>query len=73
VGDRLLIDKNPSLTMFPPIAARIFPEMKFLVMLRDPRDVCLICFMQPLPINPITSAYLRIEDTIDEYAAVMAS
>lgn len=71
VGQRVLIDKNPSLTTFPPIAIRIFPEMKFIVALRDPRDVCLSCFMQPMPLNPITSAYLTLEDTAIEYAAVM--
>jgi hypothetical protein len=71
IGDRMLVDKNPSLTTFPPIAARIFPEMKFLVALRDPRDVCLSCFMQPMPLNPITSAYLTLEGTANEYAAVM--
>src|SRR3954470_4481577 len=71
IGGRVLIDKNPSLTTFPPIAIRIFPEIKFIVALRDPRDVCLSCFMQPMPLNPITEAYLTLEDTAVEYAAVM--
>jgi hypothetical protein len=71
IGQRMLIDKNPSLTTFPPIAVRIFPEIKFVVALRDPRDVCLSSFMQPMPLNPITAAYLTLADTAAEYAAVM--
>ncbi len=71
VGDRLLIDKNPSLTGLIPAVARIFPEAKFLVALRDPRDVCLSCFMQPLPLNQVSAMFLALETTVQEYAAVM--
>ncbi|MDQ6631913.1 MAG: sulfotransferase, partial [Verrucomicrobiota bacterium] len=48
IGERLLLDKNPANTFDLPPMARIFPESKFLVALRDPRDVCLSCFMQPV-------------------------
>src|SRR5204862_4451118 len=51
IGDRLLIDKNPSLTFLIPMLIRILPEIKLLVALRDPPDVCLSCLMQPLPHN----------------------
>ena len=71
ISDRLLIDKNPSLTTLIPAAIRIFPEMKFIVALRDPRDVCLSCFMQPLPLNQVSSSYLSLEDTFEEYASLM--
>lgn len=71
VGDRLLIDKNPSLTTLIPALARVFPETKFLVALRDPRDVCLSCFMQPLPLNQVSATFLTLEDTVQEYASVM--
>ncbi len=72
VGDRLLIDKNPSLTSFIPAFARVFPEAKFLVALRDPRDVCLSCFMQPLfPTTPTSSTYPNLEATAAQYASVM--
>jgi tetratricopeptide (TPR) repeat protein len=70
-GPRLLIDKNPSLTALIPALIRLFPEMKFVVALRDPRDVCLSCFMQPLPLNPASSPFLTLERTAIEYAAVM--
>ena len=71
VGDRMLVDKNPALSSLIPAAARIFPEAKFLVALRDPRDVCMSCFMQPLSPNPVSSAYLSLEGTVTQYLSVM--
>jgi tetratricopeptide (TPR) repeat protein len=72
VGGRLLIDKNPSLTFLIPALVRIFPEIKLLIALRDPRDVILSCFMQPFfQIAQTNSAYLTLAGTAEEYAAVM--
>lgn len=71
LGQKLLIDKNPALNVLIPAVVRIFPEAKFLVALRDPRDVCLSCFMQLLPLNPVSSAYLTLEGTVMQYASVM--
>jgi Tfp pilus assembly protein PilF len=71
IGGRLLIDKNPSLTVLVLTAIRVFPEIKLLTALRDPRDVCLSCFMQPLPLNETSSFYLSLEDTATEYESVM--
>jgi len=72
IAGRLLIDKNPVLTLSLPMFLRIFPETKLLVALRDPRDVCLSCFMQPLfPIGMTNSAYLSMEGTVEDYAALM--
>jgi Tfp pilus assembly protein PilF len=68
---RLLVDKNPALNVLIPVVVRIFPEAKFLIALRDPRDVCLSCFMQSLTINPVSSAYLTVEGTVTQYASVM--
>ena len=71
IGGRLLLDKNPSLNLMIPIVARVFPETKFLIALRDPRDVVVSCFMQALPLTPISSAYHSIEGTVNQYANVM--
>jgi tetratricopeptide (TPR) repeat protein len=71
LGERLLLDKNPSLTTLIPAFARVFPEAKFLVALRDPRDVCLSCFMQPLPLGQVSAMYLDLGTTVEEYAATM--
>jgi hypothetical protein len=72
VGNRVLLDKNPTLTFVLPAFVRIFPETKFLTALRDPRDVVLSCFMQPQPLSPITAAYLSLEGTAADYAAIMS-
>lgn len=71
ISDKLLVDKNPALNVLVPAVARIFPEARFLVALRDPRDVCLSCFLQPLALNPVSSAYLSLEGTVNQYASVM--
>jgi hypothetical protein len=71
VGDKTLVDKNPASNVLIPAAARLFPEAKFLVALRDPRDVCLSCFMQPLAPNPVSSAYLTLETTVTQYLSVI--
>jgi tetratricopeptide (TPR) repeat protein len=71
IDNRLLVDKNPALNVLIPAVVRIFPEARFLVALRDPRDVCVSCFMQPLALNPVSSAYLSLEGTVNQYASVM--
>ena len=71
VGGRLLIDKNPSYTFLAPAFVRIFPETKFLIALRDPRDVVLSCFMQNIPLNQVGAAYLSLASAAEEYAALM--
>lgn len=73
LGDRLLVDKNPTLTFLVPAMARIFPEIKFLIALRDPRDVCMSCFMQPIPLNQTSAAWLSIEGTVTDYIALMGN
>jgi hypothetical protein len=72
VGGRFLVDKNPALNVLIPAVIRIFPEAKFIVAIRDPRDVCLSCFMQPLAVNPVSSAYLSLATTVTQFASVMS-
>jgi tetratricopeptide (TPR) repeat protein len=71
VGGRLLVDKNPGVNIIVPVLARVFPGTKFLIALRDPRDVVLSCFMQSLTLTPVSSAYLSLEGTVNQYASVM--
>lgn len=71
LAGRLLVDKNPELTTLTPLIARVFPEMKIVFALRDPRDVVISCFMQQLPLNPVSVHYLTLEDTAKKYAATM--
>jgi tetratricopeptide (TPR) repeat protein len=72
VGPRLLIDKNPSLQELIIAIVRIFPEIKVIVALRDPRDVVLSCFMLPhWPISKGNVTFLNLEDTVRTYARAM--
>ena len=71
IGSRLLVDKNPGVNVMVPVLARVFPETKFLVALRDPRDVVMSCFMQSLTLTPASSAYLTLGGTVNQYANVM--
>jgi tetratricopeptide (TPR) repeat protein len=73
VGGRLLIDKNPSYTFFIPALVRIFPEIKFLIALRDPRDAVLSCFMQDLPINHASAAWMSLGGAVKEYSDMMTA
>jgi tetratricopeptide (TPR) repeat protein len=71
VAGRLLVDKNPSYTFLIPALIRIFPEIKILIALRDPRDVVMSCFMQNLPPNQTGAACLTLASTVGEYTALM--
>ena len=74
IAGRLVVDKNPMLSMlFLCGAPRVFPEAKFLVALRDPRDVCLSCFMQHLPrhIDVRRTAYFNLSSIVEHYVEEM--
>jgi hypothetical protein len=71
LAGRFLIDKNPTYTQIVPALVRIFPETKFLIALRDPRDVVMSCFMQNFQLNQVGAACLTLAGAVEEYAALM--
>jgi Tfp pilus assembly protein PilF len=71
LAGRLLIDKNPARTFMLPAFLRVFPEIKLLVALRDPRDVVLSCFMQAQMLNPATAADLTLAGGAERYVQIM--
>ena len=71
VAGRVLMDKNPELTLLLPVISRVFPESKILFALRGPRDVVLSCFMQPLPLNSVSVHYHSLEQTAKKYALML--
>ncbi len=73
VGDRVHIDKNPTHTLFSPGIVRLLPDSRFLVAVRDPRDVVVSCYFQYLPANPNSAAFLRWEDAIRRYLLDMGA
>ncbi len=68
IGERVHLDKNPTLTLLLPGMLRLFPETRLLIALRDPRDVVISCFMQYLPLNPNSVCFLTLERTARRYA-----
>src|SRR5260370_22346744 len=68
IGDRIHLDKNPTLTLVLPGYLRLFPETRLLIALRAPRDVVISCFMQYLPLNPNSVCFLTLERTARRYA-----
>jgi hypothetical protein len=70
-GERMLVDKNPGMMILMPVINWAFPEMKMLIALRDPRDVVLSCFMQKVPLTPISSNWLSLSEAADYYTRVM--
>jgi tetratricopeptide (TPR) repeat protein len=69
--DRLLIDKNPSPTAALHLWLRVFPELKVIIAVRDPRDVVISCFFQNLMLTPTNANFLSLERTVKHYADLM--
>lgn len=68
IGDRVHLDKNPTNTLFLPAIVRVFPETRFIIALRDPRDVVVSCWFQFLPLNPNSVAFLSWQSAAERYA-----
>jgi tetratricopeptide (TPR) repeat protein len=68
---RLVIDKNPMLRSYITAFVRVLPETKFLVALRDPRDVVMSCFMQPNRELTALEASLSLALTVESYVSTM--
>lgn len=68
---KLLLDKNPSPTAGLPLWLRVFPELRVLIALRDPRDVVLSCFFQNIPLNAVNVNFLSLERVAKHYADLM--
>lgn len=68
VGGRVHLDKNPALTPMLPVVARLFPEARLLIALRDPRDVVLSCYLRYLPLNPVSVHFLTPERAARRFA-----
>jgi tetratricopeptide (TPR) repeat protein len=68
---KLLLDKNPSPTLKLRIWLRLFPELRVIIALRDPRDVVISCYFQNIPLNPFNANFLTLERTAMHYANLM--
>ena len=67
----VLLDKNPSPTALLHLWLRMFPDLKVIVALRDPRDVIVSCYFQNLILNTTNSNFLSLDRTARHYADLM--
>ena len=68
---RVWLDKNPSPTAALHLWLRLFPRLKVVIALRDPRDVVLSCYFQNLMLTPTNANFLSLERTAKHYADLM--
>jgi hypothetical protein len=68
---QMILDKNPSPTVRLRIWLRVFPELRVIMALRDPRDVVISCFFQNIPVNAVNANFLSLERTARHYANLM--
>ncbi|WP_367154277.1 sulfotransferase [Methylomonas sp. HYX-M1] len=67
---KLLVDKTTMNSIDVGLINCLFPEAKLIYLLRDPRDVCLSCFMQTMIPTPSTVHLLNWQDIARFYAQV---
>jgi Tfp pilus assembly protein PilF len=68
---KLLLDKNPSPTARLPVWLRVFPELRVIIALRDPRDVIVSCYFQNIALNAANVNFLSFERLAKHYADLM--
>jgi Flp pilus assembly protein TadD len=71
VGAKIFLDKNPSPTLALHLWLRIFPELKVIIALRDPRDVVVSCLFQNLNLTALSVNFLNVERAAKHYTDLM--
>ncbi len=66
-ADKILLDKNPARTVWLPAFLRVFPELRVVIALRDPRDVMISLYFQ----NQTNTNPLTFEQLAQHYCNVM--
>lgn len=69
---RIHLDKNPNHMSLLAGLLRLIPNSKFIVSLRDPRDVIVSCYLRTFPLSEYSSAFLHWESTARLFAHEMA-
>lgn len=72
IGDQMLIDKRPDSLLVVPTIARMMPAARLLVVIRDPRDVCVSCFRQAFKMGVVSAQFHSIAATCRHYAWFMS-
>lgn len=71
IGDKQVIEKLPLNMMHAGLIRRLFPEAKFLLILRHPMDACLSCYMQAFAPNGAMANFTSMDETIAFYDRAM--
>ena len=68
---KIFVDKAPLSTLWLPLVAKLFPDAKILLAIRDPRDVVVSAFRHRFVINALAWPFTDLTDTAEFYAALM--
>jgi tetratricopeptide (TPR) repeat protein len=71
LAGRLLLDKNPNHTAHLASLLRLLPESKFVVALRDPRDVVVSAYLRFFSLTEFSAGFLTWERACAAYAREM--
>lgn len=71
IEKQIFLDKTTMNTIDLGLINCIFPDAKLIFVTRDPRDICLSCFMQIMTPTPSTVQLLSWQGTADFYALIM--
>ncbi|MEQ8850646.1 MAG: sulfotransferase [Phycisphaerales bacterium] len=71
-GVDAIVDKQPMNLAYVGLLRRVFPGMKLIVVIRDPRDVCLSCYMQAFTPNQAMANFCDLATTVELYASLMS-
>ncbi|QWF69827.1 sulfotransferase [Methylomonas paludis] len=72
IQHKVLVDKTALNTLNIELINALFPEAVVIFAVRDPRDVCLSCFMQSFGLSTLTIHFLNWTDCARFYALIMA-
>ena len=67
LGPHLLVDKNPNHASLLAGFCRMLPESKYLIAIRDPRDVIVSTYMRFFSVTEFSASYLSWESIIGLY------
>jgi tetratricopeptide (TPR) repeat protein len=70
-GAKVLLDKNPSPTLALYLWLRIFPELKVIIAIREPRDVIISCLFQNLALTALNVNFLSLGRAVKHYTDLM--
>lgn len=69
--ESVIVDKKPTNLLFVQELLTLLPSSKFIVAMRDPRDVIISCFIRYFPLTDMSANFLSLGSGCTYYAAYM--